>query len=111
MVLLGLTLFDCGTCHIMLFGSEMLVQPTWEADHLITKYKLTFIRNMYPQKLIPVCIFVLNWWWPHELKDNNKHIYQGSTEITKGNYENPFWLGFFPRYMEAFYICRPERDA
>ena len=45
MALLGLTLFDCGTCHIMLFGSEMLVQPTGEADHLITKYKLTFIRN------------------------------------------------------------------
>ena len=44
-VLLGLTLFDCDACHIMLFGSEMLVQPTWEADHLITKYKLTFIRN------------------------------------------------------------------
>lgn len=42
MVLLGLALFDCCTCHIMLFGSEM---PTWEADHLITKYKLTFIRN------------------------------------------------------------------
>ena len=41
MVLLGLA-FDCCTCHIMLFGSEM---PTWEAGHLITKYKLTFIRN------------------------------------------------------------------
>lgn len=29
----------------MLFGLEMLVWPTWKADHLITKYKFTFIRK------------------------------------------------------------------
>lgn len=45
MALLGLMLFACGTCHAMLFGLEVLVWPPWEADHLITEYKFTFIRK------------------------------------------------------------------
>lgn len=41
---LGLMLLRCGTYHSML-GLEILVWSTWEADHLITEYKVTFVRK------------------------------------------------------------------
>lgn len=40
-----LTAAGCGPGHILLFGLQILVWPTWEADHLITQYKFTFIRK------------------------------------------------------------------
>lgn len=42
---LGFMWLGCGTCHIKLYGLEILVRPTWEAVHLIAEYKLTFTRK------------------------------------------------------------------